>query len=43
MPPLPKDARNILIRSTNWIGDAIMTTLLNLLKKPLHQRIKNLV
>ena len=26
MPPIPKNARNILIRSTNWIGDAIMTT-----------------
>ena len=26
MPSLPKNARNILIRSTNWIGDAIMTT-----------------
>ncbi len=26
MPPLPKNPRNILIRSTNWIGDAIMTT-----------------
>jgi len=26
MPPLPKDLRKILIRSTNWIGDAIMTT-----------------
>ena len=26
MPPVPKNARNILIRSTNWIGDAIMTT-----------------
>ncbi|MCI5211528.1 MAG: glycosyltransferase family 9 protein, partial [Candidatus Electrothrix sp. ATG2] len=26
MPPVPKNVRNILIRSTNWIGDAIMTT-----------------
>jgi heptosyltransferase-2 len=26
MPPIPKTASNILIRSTNWIGDAIMTT-----------------
>ncbi|WP_446008371.1 lipopolysaccharide heptosyltransferase II [Candidatus Electrothrix sp.] len=26
MPPIPKNARNILIRSTNWIGDAIITT-----------------
>jgi heptosyltransferase-2 len=26
MPPIPKNASNILIRSTNWIGDAIMTT-----------------
>lgn len=26
MLPVPKNARNILIRSTNWIGDAVMTT-----------------
>ncbi|RWX51913.1 heptosyltransferase-2 [Candidatus Electrothrix marina] len=26
MLPIPKNAHNILIRSTNWIGDAIMTT-----------------
>lgn len=26
MPPVSKNARNILIRSTNWIGDAVMTT-----------------
>ncbi|MCI5148358.1 MAG: glycosyltransferase family 9 protein, partial [Candidatus Electrothrix sp. MAN1_4] len=26
MPSLPKNAHNLLIRSTNWIGDAIMTT-----------------
>jgi heptosyltransferase-2 len=26
MTPLPQDLRKILIRSTNWIGDAIMTT-----------------
>ncbi|MCI5157649.1 MAG: hypothetical protein D3906_04275, partial [Candidatus Electrothrix sp. AUS1_2] len=26
MSTIPKNARNILIRSTNWIGDAIMTT-----------------
>ncbi|MCI5220272.1 MAG: lipopolysaccharide heptosyltransferase II [Candidatus Electrothrix sp. LOE2] len=26
MLPIPKNARNILIRSTNWIGDAVMTT-----------------
>lgn len=26
MIPLPKNPRKILIRSTNWIGDAVMTT-----------------